>query len=118
MTTKTQRLRIYLSKALQVAEELCADEELHQLAESRRDSRILLNLHHFAWSGYQLTGKPIHYSKLMEFLSLQGPAAKAQKILDLACELGWFVRQPDSQLFVPQPRGIQDPAAPQDDVDE
>ena len=95
MPTKVQRLRIYLSKALQVVEELCADEELGKLADSRRDSKLIADLHRFAWCSRQQSGGLIHRSRLIEFMCQRCTLERAEEILALTCSLGWLSRNGD-----------------------
>ncbi len=43
----------------------------------------------------------------MEFLALRSPHDKALRVLDLACQMGWFDPVPNSLLYVPKVRGYR-----------
>ena len=79
----------------------------------KSDSLVLNELHRFAWdlwvkSGTRVeTRKAIHRSKLMEFLAERGPSDKALRVLEAACQMGWFEQLPDTLLFVPKVRGFR-----------
>ena len=81
--------------------------------KQKSDSLTLNELHRFAWDIWVKSHakvelrKPIHRSKLMEFLAERGPSDKALRVLEAACQMGWFEQQPDTLFFVPKVRGFR-----------
>jgi hypothetical protein len=79
----------------------------------KSDSLVLNELHRFAWDVWVKSHakvelrKPLHRSKLMEFLAERGPSDKALRVLEAAVQMDWFEQLPDTLLFVPKVRGFR-----------
>ena len=82
--------------------------------QQKSDSLLLGELHRFGFDLWVKSApskpelrKPIHRARLMEFLALRSPHDKALRVLDLACQMGWFDPVPNSLLYVPKVRGYR-----------
>lgn len=66
------------------------------------DAHVLQDLHFFAWKLWSKEKKPIHESRLINFLKNKVPSEKIQKILDIADRANIITRQAGSDLWVPK----------------
>lgn len=79
----------------------------------KSDSQLLADLHRFTWDIWVKSSakielrRPVHRSKIMQFLALKCPADKALRVLEMSTMMGWLEQQPDSLLYVPKARGFR-----------
>lgn len=66
------------------------------------DSQIIQELHFFAWKLYAKERKPIHESRLINFLQTKVPSEKIDKILDTADRANIVVRLASTKTYEPR----------------
>jgi hypothetical protein len=70
----------------------------------RSDIEVIDELHFYAWQVYIKDKKPIHESKLINFLQGRVPSEKIVRILDICTRAGNFTKLDGTGLYQPMPK--------------
>jgi hypothetical protein len=70
----------------------------------RSDNEVIDELHFYAWKLYAKDKKPIHESKLIDFLKNRTPSEKILRILDICTRAGVFTKLEGTGLYQPKPK--------------
>jgi hypothetical protein len=71
---------------------------------NKSDSSVLQELHYFAWKLWIKEKKPVHESRLLNFLQDKAPSDRCFRILEMADRMQMIVRQAGSGTYVPRPK--------------
>jgi hypothetical protein len=67
------------------------------------DQHVITELHFFAWKLWSKERKPIHESRLINYLKMKVPSEKIDRILDIADRSNVLVRNAGEKTYVPKP---------------
>lgn len=68
------------------------------------DLQLIQELHWFAWQLWIKERKPLHESRLINFLAARAPSERIPRILDIACRANIFDRDAGTSAYRPRPK--------------